>query len=72
MGLIQTGFQIEAIEETTPPNELLDVEGMKDEFRSPLMLLVKKRILSLKLGILFNFNCKIWIICNQSIHFIFN
>lgn len=72
MGLIQAGFQIEAIEETTPPNELLDVEGMKDEFRRPMMLLVKKRILSLKLGILFNFNCNIRIIRNNTINFIIN
>ncbi len=43
MGLIQTGFQIEAIEKATPPNELLTVEGMKDEFRRPMMLLVKKK-----------------------------
>lgn len=41
MGLIQAGFQIEAIEEAPPPNELLDIKGMKDEFRRPMMLLVK-------------------------------
>lgn len=43
MGLIQAGFQIEAIEEATPPDELLNIEGMKDEFRRPMMLLVKAK-----------------------------
>lgn len=41
MGLIQAGFQIEAIEEAPPPNELLDIKGMKDEFRRPMMFLMK-------------------------------
>lgn len=42
-GLIQTGFQIECIEEVVPPLEMMNIPGMKDELRRPMMLLVKAR-----------------------------
>ena len=41
MGLLQHGFEIEAVEEAEPPREMLETPGMKDELRRPMMLLVK-------------------------------
>ncbi len=41
MGLISTGFKIEAVEEAMPPKEMMNIPGMKDEMRRPMMLLVK-------------------------------
>lgn len=41
MGLLHAGFEIKAIEEAEPPKEMLDIPGMKDELRRPMMLLVK-------------------------------
>lgn len=41
--LIKCGFQIEAIEEATPPADLIDIPGMRDEMRRPMMLLVKAK-----------------------------
>lgn len=41
MGLINTGFQLEHIEEAQPSEEMLHIPGMKDEMRRPMMLLVK-------------------------------
>lgn len=41
MGLIKCGFQIEAVEEAVPPAEMMDLPGMADELRRPMMLLVK-------------------------------
>lgn len=41
MGLINTGFQIEAVEEVMPPEEWR--EQMPDEMRRPMMLIVKTR-----------------------------
>lgn len=43
MGLINSGFTLEAIEEATPSKEMLEIEGMKDELRRPMMLLVRAR-----------------------------
>ena len=44
--LIKCGFQIEAIEEAIAPADMMDVPGMRDEMRRPMMLLVKvKKIL---------------------------
>lgn len=43
MGLINSGFALEAVEEAEPPEEMLDIPGMKDELRRPMMLLVKAR-----------------------------
>lgn len=43
MGLITCGFQIEAVEEAVPPAEMMELPGMADELRRPMMLLVKAR-----------------------------
>lgn len=40
-GLLNVGFSIEAIEEAMPPQSMIDIPGMKDEMRRPMMLLVK-------------------------------
>lgn len=42
-GLLQNGFALEAVEEAQPPAEMLDLPGMRDELRRPMMLLVKAR-----------------------------
>lgn len=39
--LIKYGFQIEAVEEAVPPADMMDIPGMCDELRRPMMLLVK-------------------------------
>ena len=41
MGLLNNGFSLEAVEEAKPPKEMMDIPGMKDEMRRPMMLLVK-------------------------------
>lgn len=41
MGLLENGFEIEALEEAVPPGEMMDIPGMEDELRRPMMLLVK-------------------------------
>lgn len=41
MGLINNSFSLEAVEEAKPPKEMMDIPGMKDEMRRPMMLLVK-------------------------------
>ncbi len=41
MGLIDTGFKISALGEAGPPAEMMDVPGMADEMRRPMMLLIK-------------------------------
>lgn len=38
--LIAAGFQITKVAEPTPPEEMLDIPGMQDEFRRPLFLLI--------------------------------
>ncbi len=43
MGLIHTGFQLEAVIEAEPPRDMLSIPGMKDELRRPMMLLVRAR-----------------------------
>lgn len=43
MGLLNNGFKIEAVEEAEPPEDMMDIPGMKDELRRPMMLLVKAR-----------------------------
>ncbi len=40
-GLLQCGFSIEVIEEAMPDQNMMDLPGMKDEMRRPMMLLVK-------------------------------
>jgi SAM-dependent methyltransferase len=44
-GLLQNGFEITGFAEPQPPEHLLHMDGMKDEFRRPMMLIVsaKKR-----------------------------
>jgi len=41
MGLLNCGFQLTAVEEAQPPEEMLSLPGMADELRRPMMLLVK-------------------------------
>lgn len=42
-GLLKVGFKIEVVEEAKPSDEMLKIEGMKDELRRPMMLLIKVR-----------------------------
>lgn len=39
-GLLQKGFVLQHIIEPQPPKEMMHIEGMKDEMRRPMMLLV--------------------------------
>ncbi|MCI8614657.1 MAG: class I SAM-dependent methyltransferase [Lachnospiraceae bacterium] len=41
MGLLDNGFSLEAVEEAKPSEKLMDLPGMEDELRRPMMLLVK-------------------------------
>ena len=41
MGLLHNGFTLETVEEAMPSEEMMDLPGMKDELRRPMMLLVK-------------------------------
>lgn len=41
--LLQNGFELQHIIEPQPPEEMLDIEGMKDELRRPMMLLVSAK-----------------------------
>lgn len=41
MGLLNNGFELKVVEEATPPQEMMDIPGFKDELRRPMMLLVK-------------------------------
>ena len=43
MGLLRTGFVLEAVEEAEPPEEMMDLPGMADELRRPMMLLVRAK-----------------------------
>lgn len=43
MGLINAGFILEHIEEAKPSEEMINLTGMKDEMRRPMMLLVRAR-----------------------------
>lgn len=42
-GLLLCGFVLEAVEEAYPSEKMLELPGMKDETRRPMMLLVKAR-----------------------------
>ena len=44
MGLLSNGFDLEAVEEAEPPKEMMNIPGMKDELRRPMMLLVKAKV----------------------------
>ena len=39
-GLLQSGFSLEQVVEPQPPEEMLDLPGMEDELRRPMMLLL--------------------------------
>ena len=41
--MLNTGFVLEAVEEAVPDESMLDIPGMKDEMRRPMMLLVRAR-----------------------------
>ncbi len=41
MGLLNNHFELGVVEEAKPPKEMMDLPGMKDELRRPMMLLVK-------------------------------
>ena len=41
MGLLNNGFEIQVMEEAVPPEEMMDIPGMEDELRRPMMLLIK-------------------------------
>lgn len=41
--LLQNGFTLQHIIEPKPPKDMLNIEGMKDEMRRPMMLLVSAR-----------------------------
>lgn len=41
--LLQNSFQLQHIIEPQPPKEMLDIEGMRDEMRRPMMLLVSAK-----------------------------
>lgn len=43
MGLLHSGFVLEAVEEAEPSLEMLNIPGMRDELRRPMMLLVRAR-----------------------------
>lgn len=43
MGVLNAGFVLEHIEEAQPSKEMMNMDGMKDEMRRPMMLLVKAR-----------------------------
>lgn len=43
MGLINIGFILEHVEEAKPSEEMINLAGMKDEMRRPMMLLVRAR-----------------------------
>ena len=44
MGLLNSGFELLAVEEAQLSPEMLSVPGMKDELRRPMMLLVKSAV----------------------------
>lgn len=41
--LLKAGFSVETLEEAMPPEEMMDIPGMKDEMRRPMMLLIKAK-----------------------------
>ena len=41
MGLIDTGFRLEVVEEAMPSADMMDIPDMPDEMRRPMMLLIK-------------------------------
>ncbi len=43
-GLLKSGFELQVVEEAEPSEEMMDIPGMKDEMRRPMMLLVKATV----------------------------
>lgn len=43
MGVINSGFVLEVVEEARPPVEMMDITGMEHELRRPMMLLVRAK-----------------------------
>lgn len=41
--LLEQGFQIERVVEPQPPESMMDIPGMKDEMRRPMMLLISAK-----------------------------
>jgi ubiquinone/menaquinone biosynthesis C-methylase UbiE len=41
MGLIKAGFRLDTVEEAMPSADMMDIPGMSDEMRRPMMLLIK-------------------------------
>ncbi|MBD5393808.1 MAG: class I SAM-dependent methyltransferase [Lachnospiraceae bacterium] len=41
--LLQNGFELQHVIEPEPPEEMMHIEGMKDEMRRPMMLLISAR-----------------------------
>ena len=41
MGIINSGFKLEVVEEAIPSADILDIPGISDEMRRPMMLLIK-------------------------------
>ena len=41
--LLKTGFTLESLVEPAPPENMLDLPGMEDEMRRPMMLLVRAK-----------------------------
>lgn len=44
MGLLNNGFTLEAVIEAEPSEDMMDIPGIKDELRRPMMLLVKATV----------------------------
>ncbi len=44
MGLLNSGFILEAVEEAIPSDEMINLPEMKHELRRPMMLLVKAKV----------------------------
>ena len=43
-GSLNNGFLLNAVKEARPPEEMMEIPGMKDELRRPMMLLVKASV----------------------------
>lgn len=41
--LLQAGFQIDAVEEPQPPTHMMNIPGMIDELRRPMMLIIRAK-----------------------------
>lgn len=42
-GLLKNGFQLERLVEPMPPKEMMDIPGMKEEMRRPMMLIISAK-----------------------------